>query len=358
MKKICLHGNKRYQVRVERVFQTELEAISFENEFKLWEESRKHLIHVAGSPSKNTIKFFKLFDEFMQARKIEGISEATLDLYRIYIRKWHRFFGGRDPIAIHITREDIREFISQEMNEGKSPLYINKIHRVWRAAYKWGMEEGLISQPLPTIPLFSDARHQKKPEFLTLEEFDRLVEHARPDIRDLLIILGNTGIRRQMLRDLKCGDIDIEKRYLRIENSKRGERYITIPLTEDAIEVFTRHRVDKRPGDEKVFSFSYKILRRELHKAADEAQISREKAHPHAFRHTMGAHMARAKVPPEIRQKILGHLRITTTDHYSHVEDAPALLQEAIEKMDAWRSENRENRDNRGPIEIKTTKTG
>ena len=120
---------------------------------------------------------------FMVAKKIEGCSDNTLNLYQLYLEQFFTF--ARMPLT-EITNNTIRRFLF-EVKKGKngkelSDSTIDNYRRVLSSFFTWALNEGYISKnPIATVKKIKYL--QKEKHALTDEEMTR-VREACKDIRE------------------------------------------------------------------------------------------------------------------------------------------------------------------------------
>jgi integrase/recombinase XerD len=137
-----------------------------------------------------------------------------------------------------------------------------------------------------------------------------------------------TGMRVTEVVGLKCQDIDLAGRSLRIVGKGRRERQVF--LTNDWIANLTARYLTARDAHELRHShllfnrhldpLSEPAMRSRLIKAAQEAGVS-VRVTPHMLRHTAATQLIEAGVDIRFIQRLLGHASLSTTEIYTHVSD-------------------------------------
>jgi integrase/recombinase XerD len=137
-----------------------------------------------------------------------------------------------------------------------------------------------------------------------------------------------TGARVSEVVGIRCNDIDLPNRSLRIVGKGRRERHVF--LTNDWITDFTHTYLQVRDSflprnAQLLFNSSFapltpQAMRARLAKAAEAAGL-RGKVTPHMLRHTTATQLIEAGVDIRYIQRLLGHASLTTTEIYTHVSD-------------------------------------
>jgi len=137
-----------------------------------------------------------------------------------------------------------------------------------------------------------------------------------------------TGIRVNEVVSIKCHDIDLPGRSLRLVGKGKRERYVF--LANDWIAQITSAYLATRSElslrhPHLLFNSHYEPLtaptmRSRLAKAGRDAGLS-VKVTPHMLRHTAATQLIEAGVDIRYIQRLLGHASLSTTELYTHVSD-------------------------------------
>jgi integrase/recombinase XerD len=137
-----------------------------------------------------------------------------------------------------------------------------------------------------------------------------------------------TGVRVNEVVGIKCHDIDLPGRSMRIVGKGRRERQVFLPNgwmkrltraylnTRAALGVEHTHLLFNRRRD----PLTSAAMRSRLGKAAREAGVG-AKVTPHMLRHTAATQLIEAGVDIRYIQRLLGHASLSTTEIYTHVSD-------------------------------------
>jgi len=167
--------------------------------------------------------------------------------------------------------------------------------------------------------------------FLSVDEIDRLINHASIYLKPILIVMINTGIRTHELLNLKFSDIDYHKKTLLIRSQKTNNFRI-IPLNEECFRTLLWLR-DKfpHPNTERILRRNeiqrnhvfcnldgrrIGSIRNSFNKACWRAKIETS---PHVLRHSFASHLIMNGVDLISVKELMGHSQISTTMHYAHL---------------------------------------
>ena len=268
-------------------------------------------------------------EDFISALTIAGASENTIKLYRIAIKDFIDFIK-KDPRQV--TTSDLNKWIIDILNRNtKTKLVSDNLEkrreksvtaRVYITAVirflKW-----LGVDVKPTMP----RTKRKEIRALSEEEIERIKASLKKGKDKLLIqLLLDTGLRAKELLSIRKSDINIEKRYIIVRNTKNGEERIVF-FTEETAKMLEKY-IKKIGDNERLFNMTYEALYRKLKRLGKKLGID---LRPHILRHTFATRAIRKGMPLPVVQKLLGHKDIRTTQIYTHLitED----LQEIYRKI-------------------------
>lgn len=258
---------------------------------------------------------------FLDAKKIEGCSERTLQYYKTTIEKL--LASIKVPIR-KISTEEIRHYLVeyQKINNC-SKVTVDNIRRNMSSFFSWLEEEDyIIKSPMKRIHKIKTKQQVK--EVISDEAIEQLRDHCKC-IRDLAIIdlLYSTGIRVGELVNLNISDIDFEARECVVFGKGDKERRVYFDAKSKIhLQKYLASRKDNNPALFVTLDAPHdrlKISGVEIRIRKLGRQLNMNKIHPHKFRRTMATRAIDKGMPIEQVQKILGHSQIDTTMQYAIV---------------------------------------
>ncbi|MEM8995834.1 MAG: tyrosine-type recombinase/integrase [Acidobacteriota bacterium] len=242
-----------------------------------------------------------------------------------------------------ITRADVAKLMTEMAD---TPAMANKVltllSKAFNLAEVWEWRpEG--SNPCRHVSRFKE---ESRDRYLSESELRRLgqvleqAEHewfACPYALAAIRLLILTGCRSAEILKLRWQDVDLERKRLRLPDSKTGKR--TVLLNEPALDVLSglEQKGDNPhviPGDKpRSHRSSLQALWERIREAAEIPDVR-----IHDLRHTFASHGVNDGESLAIVGRLLGHTKITTTQRYAHVADHP--IRQATERIGAGLAES------------------
>lgn len=258
---------------------------------------------------------------FLDAKKIEGCSERTIQYYRVTIT--HMLSQFTTPIR-KITTDEVRSYLVdyQKINNC-SKVTVDNIRRNISSFFSWLEEEDyILKSPMRRIHKIKTKTVVKE---VISDENMEMMRDGCSEVRDLAMIdlLYSTGIRVGELVNLDISDVDLERRECIVYGKGDKERRVYFDAKAKIhLQSYLASRRDDNsalfvtldsPHDRLKIS-GVEIRLRELGKT-----LGLPRVHPHKFRRTMATRAIDKGMPIEQVQKILGHSQIDTTMQYAIV---------------------------------------
>lgn len=263
----------------------------------------------------------KLIKTYIVVKKMEGLSDNTLDRYLLYLNQF--LLSNRKPID-QITGNDVRMFLfDYQMNHNVSNRTLDGIRSIICTFFKWAASENYIQKnPADTI---KSIRFEEKPRRpLEQIELERL-RRACKTPRDLAILetLYSTGCRVSELIGIKLSDIDWDKHTVNLFGKGRKHR---VSFINAKAEVAIREYLKKRKcvsnylfcGERNQPCLKKEAVERVIRIIGKNAGIQSKKITPHVIRHTTATQALRNGMPISDIQTLLGHANVATTMIYAH----------------------------------------
>ena len=270
------------------------------------------------SSSISNQEYMKLY---LEAKKIEGCSERTLQYYRVTIEKLLRKI--EEPIR-KINTEQIRAYLSeyQQINNC-SKVTVDNVRRNISSFFSWLEEEDyILKSPMRRIHKIKTKQQVK--EIISDEAIERLRDSCCCP-RDLAMIdlLYSTGIRVGELVNLNISDINFEARECVVFGKGDKERKVYFDAKAKLhLQDYLKTRTDDNQALFVTLDSPYarlKISGVEIRIRELGRSLNLDRIHPHKFRRTMATRAIDKGMPIEQVQKILGHSQIDTTMQYAIV---------------------------------------
>lgn len=270
---------------------------------------------------KNTLDNSEYLKLFLDAKKIEGCSDRTIQYYRVTIEK----LLSRYTNSIRkISTEEIRNYLSdyQHINDC-SKVTVDNVRRNLSSFFSWLEEENYILKS-PMKRIHKIKTNQQVKEIITDEDIEKLRDNCDCK-RDLAMIdlLYSTGIRVGELVNLNIDDVDFESRECIVFGKGGKERKVYFDAKAKLhLQKYLEGRIDTNDALFVTLDAPYnrlKISGVEIRMRSLGRSINLSRVHPHKFRRTMATRAIDKGMPIEQVQKILGHSQIDTTMQYAMV---------------------------------------
>lgn len=275
-----------------------------------------------------------LKEEFLDFIIVEkGLSKNTVDAYGRDLSRFELFLKERGKPAKNAGREDVISFMTSLGRAGLSSRSTARNMVAVRMFYRFLKAEGYI-EAIPTENIELPRSFRRLPDTLSPQEVEMLLN--APDtkgdkgIRDraMIELLYATGLRVTELVEITVNRLNLEVGFLVAMGKGSKER--VVPMGEVAMgwikDYIKSARVKILKGRESDYLFVtargsrmtrqgfWKIIKKNAFKAGIYKNIS-----PHKLRHSFATHLLEGGADLRSVQTMLGHVDISTTQIYTHV---------------------------------------
>lgn len=263
---------------------------------------------------------------FLAALQFQGSPANTLDTYETVLARLAidyadfrvEWFCDREGVA------QLRDFLARHWGESSIETRRNRLH-ILRSFFKWQVEErGLEHNPAARIkpPRARDTlrvAHQPREIHQLLSGQDTLRDSCA------LALMCRLGLRKNDLRLLRVGDIDLTRDVVYLRNRK-GDDDLAHPIEYEQLrnDLYLHLQAERRHAKEfLVYPKSHRFrpmdpsaFHRWFKRCLDRAGLPDFPMHE--LRHTAGDEMWRVTGNPVAAQQLLGHKSLETTRRYLH----------------------------------------
>ncbi|MBO5959312.1 MAG: tyrosine-type recombinase/integrase [Lentisphaeria bacterium] len=261
-----------------------------------------------------------LVDCYLNALKVQGRSQKTVDRYKFVIEKMLKEI--KVP-AGRVTVYHLRQYLAAMKERGIAESTMEGQRQIFSAFYNWLQRESLIEKN-PTANLGAIKVPKKQRGIYSDIDIAKL-NGACKSTRDRAIIafLSSTGCRISEALGLDRESVDLEKLECIVHGKGNKERRVYMsPIAGMLIREYLNTRTDDNPAlfiglrNERLQPNGARYM---LNETAKRAGV--EHVHPHKFRRTLATEMARRGMPIQEVCAILGHEKIDTTMRYVSIDN-------------------------------------
>ncbi len=271
----------------------------------------------AGLIAPKTIPLFRDFvvQEFLPWDKKEHEAHPrTHQRYKVSSKPLVEFFGSLRLDAI--SAAEVEQFKMERFDE-ISAAGTNRDLAALRFMLNFGMHIGHLQRnPVRGVRFLEEGPGSMR--IVSHEEEEAYLAAANPLLRDLAVLILETGMRPQEVYEAEKANVHLERQYLFVPRGKTKSARRNIPLTKRAGEVLGRrmqatkgrylfpHRSDPKRPMGALHHSHYKVFE----------QTGREKFRIYDLRHSYGSRAAMAGVDLPTLKELMGYSTITITMRY------------------------------------------
>jgi integrase/recombinase XerC len=223
----------------------------------------------------------------------------------------------------------LRAFLARLHRRGVKKISAARKLAALRTFFRFLCREGILERN-PARALQAPRRERRIPAHLEEAEAAALVEvpgdgDSALRSRAILELLYATGCRCSELVGLDLGDVDGPARTVRVLGKGSKERIV--PFGQPALralEAYLDVRARARPRSQALFvnarggRLTDRWVRRIMSDRVKQVAIARRLS-PHSLRHSFATHLLERGADLRAIQELLGHVSLSTTQRYTHV---------------------------------------
>jgi len=244
----------------------------------------------------------------------------------------------------HLDLNVVRGYLGELYRQGQKRTSVARKVSALRTFTRYLRREGWIEAD-PAVLAVAPKREETVPAHLSVDEMSQLLE--APDVstplgrrdRAILELFYASGIRLSELVALDLEDVDLSGRMVRVMGKGRKERIVPFNRSTEktlrkwysdrrllADNAVSKGRSEGEPlfvnarGGRLTGRSVQRLVARYVSSCSTRFGIS-----PHALRHSFATHLLQAGADLRAIQELLGHVQLSTTQRYTHVNVAQLL---------------------------------
>ena len=284
----------------------------------------------------------ELIDQFIDYYWLStGASKNTLAAYRSDLKIFNKWLAGKSLISVN--SKHIQDYFSDRQKNNISSSTQARILACFHSFYHYLLTNQLITKD-PTEQLSQPKLEKKLPVFLNIQEVEKLLEAPSSSSlfgqrdRAMLELLYSCGLRVSELINLSYHNINLKEEFIRIHGKGNKER--VLPMGEMAIDYLMKYETNARPmllkngqSDSYFLSNRGSAMSRQnffyiIKAYANQVGIDKPLS-PHSLRHAFATHLVQKGADLRSVQLMLGHSDISSTQLYTHIQNAQLKAQHA-----------------------------
>ena len=284
----------------------------------------------------------ELIDQFIDYYWLStGASKNTLAAYRSDLKIFNKWLAGKSFISVN--SKNIQDYFSDRQKNNIGSSTQARILTCLHSFYQYLLANQLIKKD-PTEQLSQPKLEKKLPVFLNIQEVEKLLEAPSSSSlfgqrdRAMLELLYSCGLRVSELINLSYHNINLKEEFIRIHGKGNKER--VLPMGEIAIDYLMKYETNARPmllkngqSDSYFLSNRGSAMSRQnffyiIKAYANQVGIDKPLS-PHSLRHAFATHLVQKGADLRSVQLMLGHSDISSTQLYTHIQNAQLKAQHA-----------------------------
>ncbi|MBR4742133.1 MAG: tyrosine recombinase XerC [Desulfovibrio sp.] len=265
-------------------------------------------------------------------RAKRGETSAT---YQAYAKDLEQFFAlisaeNCSTDFVHISVQQIRHYVAELFHQGMSKKSIARKLAAVRSYFRYLVHEQLITED-PSVDIHNPKQEKKEPRVLNVDEMFAVLESGQAQtplaLRDyaLVELLYGTGLRISEALQLT---VEMVQQVDLLKVLGKGGKERIVPLTDKAklrLQQWLKVRnCLAKEGVRALFvgaqgkPLNRREAQRITERLSEKAQVNTPLS-PHGCRHAYATHLLSAGMDLRTVQELLGHSRLSTTQHYTQI---------------------------------------
>ncbi len=265
------------------------------------------------------------------------LSRNTIIAYGRDMERFYFWLGERNLQALRIS--ELAGYVGWLHEQNLAPASIARHIVTLKIFFKYLQMEGIVDQSRAAL-LGSQKLWERVPKVLSPGQVERLL--TAPSVKNrcwrrdsaILELLYATGCRASEICTLRMADLHLDEHFCKCTG--KGDKQRIVPIGEKAVQALREYFLYERPllaefgkvhGEEPpwvLLSYRGKMLQRhrlwELIKKYAIISGVRTDISPHSLRHSFATHLLTNGADLRQVQEMLGHVNISTTQIYTHVD--------------------------------------
>ena len=229
----------------------------------------------------------------------------------------------------------IRDFEDCFTASGKNKPTLSNTKILLKAIYSFAYRKGYIDDHQANLPSFiqfisaADGKSESPHKSFTHSEVDKLWKHSDDEIVRIVLFMIYSGVRISELMNLKSEDVNIERQFFKIRDSKTNAGIRTVPIADKVLDIAKSYKAQNMPYFVPLFNTIRTTQSfRSAYFAPTLSGILKDKHSPHDTRYTTISYLTEAKADIRHIKLICGHAQgDVTNDVYARKIDISFLLE-------------------------------
>jgi integrase/recombinase XerC len=270
-------------------------------------------------------------DFLSHLKNTRQLSEHTVSGYQRELTRFAEYCQQQNidnPQQVHTAH--VRQWIAQLHRQGLAGTSLQRTLSALRSFYKY-CNRYFGDKHNPALGVQAPKSPRKLPKALDTDRMQQLLSIEGDDwitLRDraILELFYSSGLRLSELVNLDIVDIDLRDASLSTTGKGRKTRHLPIGrFAVKALSEWLQVRDDGKPQNNAVFisrqgrRINPRSVQARLKKYSQQQGLG-QNVHPHMLRHSFASHMLESSSDLRAVQELLGHVNISTTQVYTHLD--------------------------------------